>query len=211
MIEQRIEQGRIIPVIALEDAVDAVPLCKALQAGGLTVAEITFRTKAAPEALRTVAREFPEFILGAGTVTLLEEVEAAKEAGAQFAVAPGFNPNIVKRAQELNLPFFPGVCTPSGIEAALDLGCRILKFFPSGAMGGLKMIKALYGPYSHRGVKFIPTGGVNADNLAEYIAHPAVLAVGGSWIVAKDLLRAKEWDKVTTLTSEAVRIAAEAS
>ena len=211
MTEQRIEQGRIIPVIALEDATDAVPLCKALQAGGLTVAEITFRTKAAPEALRTVAREFPEFILGAGTVTLLDEVEAAKDAGAQFAVAPGFNPKIVTRAQELDLPFFPGVCTPSEVEAALDLGCRILKFFPAGAMGGLKVIKALYGPYSHRGVKFIPTGGVNAGNLAEYIAHPAVLAVGGSWIVSKALLKAKDWSRVTELTREAVQIATEAS
>ena len=211
MIEQRIEQCRIIPVIALEHATDAVPLCRALQAGGLTVAEITFRTTAAPEALRTVAREFPEFILGAGTVTLLDEVEAAKDAGAQFAVAPGLNPTIVRRAQELDLPFFPGVCTPSEVEAALDLGCRILKFFPAGAMGGLKVIKALYGPYSHRGVRFIPTGGVNAANLAEYVAHPAVLAVGGSWIVAKDLLVAKDWDQVTALTREAVQIATEAS
>lgn len=211
MIEQRIEQDRIIPVIALEDAADAVPLCKALKAGGLAVAEITFRTKAAPKILTTVAQEFPEFMLGAGTVTMLNEVEAAKDAGAQFAVAPGFNPKIVKRAQELDLPFFPGVCTPSEVEAALDLGCRILKFFPAGTSGGLKMIKALYGPYSHRGVKFIPTGGVNADNLAEYIAHPAVLAVGGSWIVSKALLKAKDWSRVTELTREAVQIATEAS
>ena len=208
MIEQRIEQDRIIPVIALEDAADAVPLCKALKAGGLAVAEITFRTKAAREILTTVAQEFPEFMLGAGTVTVLDEVEAAKEAGAQFAVAPGFNPKIVKRAQELDLPFFPGVCTPSEVEAALDLGCRILKFFPAGAMGGLKMTKSLYGPYSHRGVKFIPTGGVNADNLAEYIAHPAILAVGGSWIVSKNLLKAKDWSRVTELTREAVQIVA---
>jgi 2-dehydro-3-deoxyphosphogluconate aldolase/(4S)-4-hydroxy-2-oxoglutarate aldolase len=210
MIEQRIQQDRITPVIALEDAADAVPLCKALKTGGLAVAEITFRTKAAPEVLSTVAQEFPEFMLGAGTVTLLDEVEAAKEAGAQFAVAPGFNPKIVKRAQELDLPFFPGVCTPSEVEAALDLGCRILKFFPAGALGGLKMIKALYGPYSHRGVKFIPTGGVSADNLAEYIAHPAVLAVGGTWIVSKALLKAKDWSRVTELTREAVQIATDA-
>ncbi len=211
MIEKRIEKSGVIPVIAMEDAADAVPLCKALQAGGLTVAEVTFRTKAAREILTTVAQEFPEFILGAGTVTLLDEVEAAKEAGAQFAVAPGFNPKIVTRAQELGLPFFPGVCTPSEVESALELGCRILKFFPAGAMGGLKMIKALYGPYRHRGVKFVPTGGVNAGNLAEYIAHPAVLAVGGSWIVSKDLLHVKAWDKVTMLAREAVQIAAEAS
>jgi 2-dehydro-3-deoxyphosphogluconate aldolase/(4S)-4-hydroxy-2-oxoglutarate aldolase len=211
MIEERIERGGVIPVIALEDAADAVPLCKALKAGGLEVAEVTFRTKAAPEILRTVANEFPEFILGAGTVTLIEELEAAKEAGAQFAVAPGFNPKIVKRSQELGLPFFPGVCTPSEVEAALDTGCKTLKFFPAGDMGGIKTIKSLYGPYGHRGVRFVPTGGISAANLAEYLAHPGVLAVGGSWIVSKSLLNAKDWDQVTALTSEAVRIAAAAS
>ena len=139
---------------------------------------------------------FPEFMLGAGTVTTFEEVEAAKEAGAQFAVAPGCNPKIVKRARELDLPFFPGVCTASDIESALDCGCETLKFFPAEAAGGTKMIKALYAPYKHRGIRFIPTGGVTADNLTDYLSQPGVLAIGGSWIVAKDLLGAKNWDKV---------------
>jgi 2-dehydro-3-deoxyphosphogluconate aldolase/(4S)-4-hydroxy-2-oxoglutarate aldolase len=204
-IVARIEKGGVIPVIALDNAADAVPLCRALAAGGLQVAEITFRTAAAREALSLVAGEFPDFALGAGTVTRVEEVEAAKSAGAQFAVAPGFNPTIVRKAHELDLPFFPGVCTPSDIEAALECGCEILKFFPAEQCGGLKMIQALYGPYKHRGVRFVPTGGVDADNLAEYLAHPAVIAVGGSWLVAAPLIKAKSWDEITRLTREALR------
>ncbi|MBN1866565.1 bifunctional 4-hydroxy-2-oxoglutarate aldolase/2-dehydro-3-deoxy-phosphogluconate aldolase [Candidatus Sumerlaeota bacterium] len=205
-IAERIETSRIIPVIALDRAEDAVDLCKALDAGGLRVAEITFRTQAAREAIAVVAKEFPEFALGAGTVTLIDELEAAKEAGAQFAVAPGLNPKIVRRAQEIGLPFFPGIATPSDIEAALDLGCRLLKFFPAGEMGGVKTIKALYGPYAHRGVRFIPTGGVTAANLAEYLATPGVAAIGGSWIVAKPLLKARDWKQVAALTREAVEV-----
>ncbi len=211
MIVEQIKKTRIVPVIALEDAGDAVELCKALKAGGLEVAEITFRTKAAREALKIVANEFPEFMLGAGTVTTLDELEAAKEAGAQFAVAPGLNPKIVSRAQELGLPFYPGICTPSDIEAALDLGCQTLKFFPAGAIGGVKMIKAIYAPYKHRGIEFIPTGGVTADNLTEYLSAPGVIAIGGSWIVAKDLLAAKNWDEVTNLTKIAIEVAASVS
>ena len=144
-IQQRIQTARIIPVIALDDAADAVPLCQALRAGGLKVAEITFRTAAAAEAIRIVSREFPEFVLGAGTVTRIEEVDTAREAGAGFAVAPGCNPRIVRRAQEVGLEFFPGVCTPSDIEQALELGCTLLKYFPAGTMGGLKTIQTLHG------------------------------------------------------------------
>jgi len=207
LIIDRIEQEKIIPVIALEDASDAPALCGALREGGLTVAEITFRTAAAPDAIALVAKEFPEFALGAGTVTTIEEVDRAVDAGAQFAVAPGLNPKIVKHAQEKGLPFFPGVCTPSEVEGALELGCSLLKFFPAGVMGGLKMLKALYGPYRHRGVRFVPTGGISVDNLGEYLANPAVVAVGGSWIVDKKLLAAKDWDSITKLTAEAVEIA----
>lgn len=208
MIARRISEARVIPVIALEDAADAVPLCKALEAGGLKVAEVTFRTAAARDALRTVKEQFPDFALGAGTVTTVEEVDAARESGAQFAVAPGLNPKVVRHAQEVGLPFFPGVCTPSDVEAALELGCKLLKFFPAGAMGGVSMLKALYGPYRHRGVQFLPTGGVSAANLAEYLSTPGVVAIGGTWIVAKDLLNARDWARVTQLTAEAVRVAA---
>ena len=205
-VEEKLEKNRIVPVIALEKEQDAVPLCQALEKGGLQVAEITFRTKAAAGALRTVSREFPEFMLGAGTVTTLDELERAREAGAQFAVAPGFNSRIVQRAKELDLPFFPGVCTPTDIEAALGLECRILKFFPAEAMGGIKMVKALYGPYRHRGVRFIPTGGVNAGNLASYLSEPAVIAVGGTWMVSRDLLETGNWDRISELTREALEL-----
>ncbi len=208
MIVQRIKQGRLIPIIALDRASDAIPLCQALKAGGLEVAEITFRTPAAREALRMVSEQFPEFALGAGTVTTIEEVEAAKACGAQFAVAPGLNPRIVRRAQEVDLPFFPGVCTPSDIEAALELGCTLLKFFPADALGGMKMLKALHAPYAHRGVRFIPTGGITAANMADYLSHPSVAAVGGSWVSDKTLLAAQDWPRVTALTREALEVAA---
>jgi len=205
-VEAGMEKTRIVPVIVLEKAADVVNLCRALREGGLAVAEITFRTEAAGQALETVSREFPEFILGAGTVTTVEEVEAAKRAGAQFAVSPGLNPRIVRRAQELELPFFPGVCIPSDIEAALELGCRTLKFFPAAAAGGTKTIKAIYGPYKHKGIRFVPTGGINPENMKEYLTTPGVLAIGGSWLVAKDLLAAGDWGSVTRLTREAVSV-----
>lgn len=206
-LKERIERGRIVPVIVLEDAADAAPLCEALRAGGLEVAEITFRTPAAREALAIVKGEFPEFALGAGTVTTLDELEAAVDAGAQFAVAPGLNPRIVRRARELGLPFFPGVCTPSEIEAALDEGCQWLKFFPAGAMGGVKTIKALSSAYAHRGVRFLPTGGVTPENLADYLHAPGVVAVGGSWLVDKKLIQQKDWETIQELTRVALGIA----
>lgn len=207
-IDERIKEAKIIPVIAIEDAEDTALLLKALEKGGLRVAEFTFRTKAAREAIRIAAQEFPDFAVGAGTVTRREELDAAVQAGAQFGVAPGFNAKIVARAQELNFPFFPGVCTASEIEAALESGCQLLKYFPAGAMGGMEMIKALYGPFSHRKVQFIPTGGVTAANLAEYLSHPSIAAVGGTWLVTKKLLADKNWAEITRLTAEAVQIAA---
>ncbi len=204
---ERLEKARIIPFVVLDNAEDIIPICKALQDGGLKVAEITFRTEAAEEAIRRVRRDFPDFIVGAGTITTIEEVERCKTAGAQFAVAPGTNPAIVERAQKLGLPFFPGVCTPTEIERALTQGCNVLKFFPAAAIGGTKMLKAMYAPYRHRGVRFIPTGGINQDNLAEYLACPGVLAVGGSWLVDRSLIKKKSWHEITDLTRKAVETA----
>ena len=200
----RIEHLRIIPVISLDHPEDIIPLCTALQDGGLECAEITFRTAAAPHAIRLVKEDFPRFMLGAGTITSIAELDACREAGAQFAVAPGLNPAVVRNARENEFPFFPGVCTPSEIETALDLGCSILKFFPAEALGGVRFLKALYGPYKHRGVRFIPTGGINSLNYKEYLSCPGVLAVGGSWLVDKTLIREKNWQKITDLTREAV-------
>ncbi len=204
MLIDNIRKSKLLPVIALENAEDAIPLCEALSKGGLEVAEITFRTAAAEEAIRIVAKEFPSFTLGAGTITTIDELWAAKDAGAQFALAPGFNSKIVNKARELEIPFFPGVATPSEIEAALDCGCKILKFFPAGAMGGLDMLKSIYAPYKHRKIEFIPTGGINAENMKEYLDFPGVIAVGGSWIVAGALIKEKRWDEITRLTAEAL-------
>lgn len=163
-IQDKIKEARIVPVIAIEKAEDILPLCEALGEGGLPVAEITFRTEAGRKALALARKHFPDFLIGAGTVTQIEELEAAVEAGASFAVAPGLNPTIVTRAKELGLPIFPGVCTPSDIELALTLDAKLLKFFPAEAAGGIPMLKALYGPYKHRGISFMPTGGVNLCN-----------------------------------------------
>ena len=203
-----IRARRIVPVIALERAEQTVPLLAALAKGGLEVAEITFRTAAAREALAIAAKEFPSFALGAGTVTTRDELTAAIAAGARFAVAPGCNPSIVNAANDAGLPFFPGVCSPSDIERALELGCTTLKFFPAAQAGGTPMIKALYAPYQHRGINFIPTGGIELKNMPEYLATPGVLAIGGSWIVSSALIKAGNWAEITRLTAEAVAAAA---
>ncbi|NRA37218.1 MAG: bifunctional 4-hydroxy-2-oxoglutarate aldolase/2-dehydro-3-deoxy-phosphogluconate aldolase [Planctomycetes bacterium] len=206
-IADRIAASRLVPVIALDKASDAAPLCNALAEGGLEVAEITFRTDAAAEAIAIVAKEFPSFALGAGTVTNLDQLNKAIDAGARFAVAPGCNPKIVQAAQAAHLPFYPGICNPSDIEAAVEVGCQTLKFFPAGAMGGVTTIKALYGPYKHLGIRFVPTGGIGLDNMAEYLACDGVMAIGGSWIVAPKLVNEGNWAEITRLTQEAVTIA----
>jgi 2-dehydro-3-deoxyphosphogluconate aldolase/(4S)-4-hydroxy-2-oxoglutarate aldolase len=205
MIIERLKESRIIPVISVNAAKDIVPLCQALKEGGLTAAEITFGTPAARDAIRIVGMEFPEFLVGAGSVTTVEDAEAAKDAGAQFAAAPGFNRAIVEKARDLFLPFFPGVATPTDVETALDCGCQILKFFPAEALGGLSMLKSIFAPYKHRGIQFIPTGGINEDNANDYLAFEGVIAVGGSWIVASSLIRDKRWDEITRLTAEALQ------
>lgn len=187
----------VVPVIAIESIDDALPLADALLAGGLPVAEITFRTEAAAEVINRLHRERPDLILGAGTVLTKKNLEAAQRCGARFALAPGFNPKIVAHAQALDLPFVPGVATPSDVEGAMAAGCTTLKFFPAGALGGPAMLKALAGPYAHTGVRFIPTGGVNADNLADYLALDVVAAVGGTWIATKEDLANGNWSAIT--------------
>lgn len=193
----------VVPVVAIEDAADAVPLADALSAGGLPVAEITFRTAAAPEVMRILHGERPDMLVGAGTVLTPAQAEQARECGASFAVAPGFNPEVVRTAQKLGLPFFPGVMTPSDIEGALSLGCATLKFFPAGAAGGVKLLKALAAPYAHLGVGFMPTGGVTAENLADYLSVKSVLAVGGTWIATTEAIREGDWAGITARAAEA--------
>ncbi|MEV0727627.1 bifunctional 4-hydroxy-2-oxoglutarate aldolase/2-dehydro-3-deoxy-phosphogluconate aldolase [Polymorphospora sp. NPDC050346] len=199
-----IAAGRMLPVVVLEDAAAATPLADALVAGGLRSVEVTFRTAAAADAIRAMSTN-PDLLVGAGTVLSPAQVDQAAEAGAKFVLSPGFSPSVVKRCQELGLPIFPGVATATEIQMALDAGLEIVKFFPAEQLGGIPMIKALAAPF--RSVRFIPTGGVNTGNLADYLAVPSVFAVGGTWMVAPDLLRAGRWDEVTALTAAAVAAA----
>ncbi|WP_433392302.1 bifunctional 4-hydroxy-2-oxoglutarate aldolase/2-dehydro-3-deoxy-phosphogluconate aldolase [Micromonospora sp. KLBMP9576] len=196
--------ARILPVVVLDAARDAAPLADALLRGGLRCAEVTLRTDAAAEAIRVMS-ERPDLLVGAGTVLTPAQVDLAVGAGARFVVAPGFSPTVVRRCQELGVPVFPGAATGTEIQLALDAGLDTVKFFPAEQLGGVAMIKALAAPY--RSVRFIPTGGVNTANLADYLALPAVLAVGGTWMVAPDLIAAGRWDEVAARTAAAVRAA----
>lgn len=208
MILERILAKRIIPVVVLDSAEHAVPLAEALLAGGLDIMEITFRTEAAEESIKRISKRFPEILLGAGTLLEKKQVKRAKKAGAVFGLAPGLNPEIIKAAADVDLQFSPGVMTPSEVEQALSLGCKLLKFFPAEAAGGVNMLKSLAGPYAHTGVKFTPTGGITAENLASYLKLPVVAAIGGSWMVDKKLVNEGRWDEITRLTKEALEAAA---
>jgi 2-dehydro-3-deoxyphosphogluconate aldolase/(4S)-4-hydroxy-2-oxoglutarate aldolase len=205
---ERISKVRIVPVVVIDRAEDAVPLAEALLAGGLNVMEITFRTPAAEQSIRHVRKAFPKMLVGAGTILDTDQLQQAIDAGAQFAVAPGLNEAVVKKSQLLKLPFVPGVMTPSDVEHGLALGCKLQKFFPAEVAGGVKMLKALAGPYAHTGIKFIPLGGVNADNAHAYLTLPIVAAIGGSWMVERKLIAEKSWSTIRTLTTEAVQLAA---
>jgi 2-dehydro-3-deoxyphosphogluconate aldolase/(4S)-4-hydroxy-2-oxoglutarate aldolase len=198
----RLAELRVIPVLAVESVAAALPLADALIAGGLPVAEITFRTAAAAAVIRKLADERPSLLLGAGTVTHPDQAKAARDCGAAFAVAPGFNPKVVKAAQAVGLPFAPGVMTPTDIEAALDAGLQVFKFFPAEAAGGVKMLKSLTAPYAHLGVRFIPTGGVSLSNVQDYLNTPEVLAVGGTWLATKGDIAAGQWDKIAQACRE---------
>ncbi|GMO47282.1 MAG: hypothetical protein Ta2G_02660 [Termitinemataceae bacterium] len=193
----------IVPVIKIDDAQKAVPLAKALSEGGIPCAEITFRTAAGEEAIRKISASCPQVIVGAGTVLTTAQVDAAISAGAKFVVSPGLNPKIVAYCISKNIPIIPGCTNPSDIEAALEAGLNTVKFFPAEQAGGLEYIKAISAPYSN--VKFMPTGGINAANIAKYIAFDKIVACGGSWMVGADLLDAGNFSGITELCKEAVR------
>ena len=198
----KIQMMGIVPVIKLDNAKDAVPLARALCDGGLPCAEVTFRTAAAEESIRLMREAFPDMLIGAGTVLTTEQVDQAVNAGATFIVSPGLNPKIVRYCVERNIPITPGCSTPSDIEAAIELGLDVVKFFPAEAAGGLTMIKAMAAPYVN--MKFMPTGGVNAANLTSYLDFSKIIACGGSWMVKDELVKAGDFDKITELTKEAV-------
>ena len=207
---ERIVRRRIVPVVVVDEVESAAPLAEALLAGGLDVMEITFRTPAAAAAIQRIAAGYPEILLGAGTLLDPGQVLRARDAGAVFGLAPGLNPRVVASAADCGMQFMPGVMSPSEVEQALDLGCKLLKFFPAAAAGGVAMLKALAGPYAHTGLRFIPTGGITPGNLCDYLRLPLVAAVGGSWMVDPALIAARRWDEITRLTRQALDAAAAA-
>ena len=206
-VAEKIQKMGVVPVVVLNDAKDAAPLAKALCGGGLPCAEVTFRTDAAEESIRMMTTEYPEMFVGAGTVLTIDQVDRAVNAGAKFIVSPGFDPEIVDYCLEKNIPVFPGCITPSEVAQAVKRGLKIVKFFPAEQFGGVATIKAMAAPYV--GLKFMPTGGISAKNLKEYLACKPIVACGGSWMVKKDMIEAGEFDKICELTKEAVALANE--
>ncbi len=202
-IVEKIYEIGIVPVIAIDDAEKAVPLAKALVAGGLPAAEVTFRTAAAEEAIRRITAEVPEMLVGAGTVLTKDQVDRALDAGSKFIVSPGFNPEITKYALEKGAVMMPGTATPGEMEQAMSLGLDVVKFFPAEQNGGVAKLKAVAGPYTN--LRWMPTGGVNAKNLMDYLSFDKIVACGGTWMVKKDLINDEKWDEITRLTKEAVQ------
>ena len=205
MIET-LKSAGIIPVIVIENEEQAVPLAQALVKGGLPVLEVTFRTKAAAGAIARIKAEVPGAIVGAGTLLTPEMVKAAKAAGAEFGVAPGFDPVVAQAAKDADLPFCPGIATASELSQALTAGAKMVKFFPAEAAGGVKMIKNFLGAFRFTGVKFMPTGGVNLSNVADYLAVPEIICCGGTWIVPKDALAKGDWTAIEKLASDAAAL-----
>lgn len=199
----------VIPVIVIDDANDAEPLAEALLAGGMDVIEVTCRTAAAPEALARIKKAFPEMLLGAGTVVTPDQAKMCIDTGVSFGLAPGLNPETVEYFQENDTLFIPGVMTPSEMEAGLAMGLKMLKFFPAGAAGGVNMLKNLGAPYASTGVKFCPTGGLNLENMNDYLSMPIVSAIGGSWLATKQQIADKAWGTVTQQVKDALAKAAE--
>ena len=203
-INAKIESLKLVPVVVLEDAKDALPLAKALIDGGLPVAEVTFRTAAAEDSIRAISEAYPEMLVGAGTVTNLEQAKTAVAAGAKFLVTPGFSDEVTRYAVENDIPIFPGTCTPTEVMRAMSYGLKVVKFFPASQYGGLNTIKALAGPFP--AIRFMPTGGINAGNVKEYLADKHIIACGGSWMVKSDLIAAGKFDEIKRLTQEAVAL-----
>ncbi len=195
-IQARLERTRVVAVLMIDDASDAVPLAQALLDGGVDAIELTLRTDAAMESLRRIVAEVPETLVGAGTVLTPGQVGEVRAAGAAFAVAPGMNPRVVAEARRIGLPFAPGVCTPTDIELAIEQGCRCLKLFPSEPSGGLKYLRSIAAPFAHLGLQFIPLGGLSAANAEAYLREPMVMALGGSWLAPRELIQRRDWTAV---------------
>lgn len=205
-LEEQFYDYAVVPVVVLEDAKDAVPLAGALIDGGLPCAEVTFRTDAAEESIRRMCSEYPQMLVGAGTVLTTEQVDRAVAAGAKFIVSPGFDPEIVDYCQAKNIPVLPGCVTPSEAAQAVKRGLKVVKFFPAEQAGGLSMLKSMAAPYTM--LKFMPTGGINTENLKDYLSFDRIICCGGSWMVKGDMIKKGEFDKIRRMTKEAVELAA---
>ena len=206
-LQQKIEDLGVLAVVVIEDAEQAVPLAEALLSGGIEAMELTLRTDAALDAVRTLTEKVPDMLVGCGTVLSIEQLNAVRDAGASFAVSPGLNPKTLEHAIQTHFPFAPGISTASDIEIAQDHGCRLLKFFPCETSGGLRHLKVLSAPFQHLGLKYIPLGGINPTNLPNYLEDRSLIAaVGGSWLAPKKLIAANDWSGITKLASDAVKI-----
>lgn len=195
-VGQEILSARLIAVLVIDDADSAIPLAESLLKGGVSAMELTLRTDAALDAARKIRTELPEMLLGIGTVITEEQVGQVREAGASFAVSPGVNPEVIRKAASLGLPFGPGIMTPTDIDMAVREGCRLLKFFPAESSGGLKHLKNISAPYAHLGLKFIPLGGISTGNLNDYLGNDLIGAVGGSWLAPRETIREKNWKQI---------------
>lgn len=205
-LRSHLQRSGVVAVLVIDDPADAVPAARALLEGGVDCMELTLRTPAAMEALHRIRKEVPEMIAGVGTILTPEQVGEVAAAGASFGVAPGMNPRVVMEAKQAGLPFAPGICTPSDIEAALECGCRVLKFFPAEPLGGMGYLKSIAAPYAHLGLSFIPLGGVDAENAESYLREPNILALGGSWIAPRDLIRKRDWPAITQRAQQVAEI-----
>lgn len=205
-IEKRIEDAGIIAVLVIEDSSKAVKLAQTLVNSGITAMELTLRTETALDSLKQIADAVPDMLAGAGTVLTPAQVNKVKAAGGDFAVAPGFNPKVMQAAIEASVPYAPGICIPSEIEAAVEAGCRVLKYFHAEGMGGLKYLKGINNPYQYLKLRYIPLGGVNINNMRDYLESPEIIALGGSWIAPAKLINAGDWDTIARNADEAVRI-----
>ena len=203
-IGKAISEARIIAVLVIDDAAAALPVAESLLAGGVTAMELTLRTPAALEAAARIREACPEMMVGIGTILFPDQVEAALAAGASFGVSPGVNPAIIRQAKAVDLPFGPGIMTPTDIDMAIQEGCRLLKFFPAESSGGLAHLKNIAAPYAHLGPKFIPLGGVSLANMMTYLNSDLIAAVGGSWLAPRDLIQQQDWKKIENNAREAI-------
>ena len=201
---QRIGAFKIVPIVTLDSPDDIVPLADALTEGGIPVLEVTFRTSAAAAALSKLAKQRPDVLIGAGTLLTTDDLKKAVDSGARFGLAPGLNGAIVREAQRIGFPFVPGVLTPSEVDAGVNLGLKVLKYFPAQTAGGVALLKSIVAPFAHTGIRFIPTGGISAENAPSYLALQEVLAVGGAWPSPSEDIRAKNWRKITAVCKEAM-------